>query len=322
MTINEANVLVNDKNYGETIIYTKGEYEQQFNKFLIEAHRVNKDDSSFEEIRYEVKRRQTTSSLYTILNSKKVILLIHPNPLPRSLKVTCVPDPKNKNTLTVFIDVSEIISMNDGYYKLIRRDITPLVSYLACGMNSMIYHAKPTTIVNNSTIIKYGTNCFCRLFSYLIDYLRVGGVDNIREVSSYMAGMYFQIGILGLSEDSESVTSKAKNFSKITDRRISEIKYLTADIPELYIHLDKFINGLNNGLRIDNLSMDTVINKWVFLFGTGTLFGLELYEAFANIMINAYVGGYLNNQNTIEKIAASDMVEFVKGIFRIGGEMV
>ena len=38
------------------------------------------------------------------------------------------------------------------------------------------------------------------------------------------------------------------------------------------------------------------------------------------MMTNCYVGCYINNQKTIEKVAGRDMVDFTKGILMIGNE--
>jgi hypothetical protein len=58
------------------------------------------------------------------------------------------------------------------------------------------------------------------------------------------------------------------------------------------------------------------------VYGTGTIFGLEIFPAFASMLTDTYVGAYLNNQKTIEKIAGSSMIEFTKVLLSIGAESV
>ena len=41
---------------------------------------------------------------------------------------------------------------------------------------------------------------------------------------------------------------------------------------------------------------------------------------FANMLIYAYVGAYLNNQKQIEKFVGKDMVDFTNALFRVGGD--
>ena len=54
-------------------------------------------------------------------------------------------------------------------------------------------------------------------------------------------------------------------------------------------------------------------------FGPGTVFGLEYYPAFSAMITDAYVGGYLNNQKTIEKICGKDMVQYSKDVITMLG---
>ena len=60
----------------------------------------------------------------------------------------------------------------------------------------------------------------------------------------------------------------------------------------------------------------------MFVYGTGTVFALELLPSFSNMLTDAYIGAYINNQKTIEKIAGTGMVEFTKTILTIGAESV
>ena len=64
------------------------------------------------------------------------------------------------------------------------------------------------------------------------------------------------------------------------------------------------------------------MDKWILLYGSGTQFATEIYTAFANLLINAYVGAYLNNQKQIETIASRSMVEYCNTLFGIGGEVL
>ena len=58
------------------------------------------------------------------------------------------------------------------------------------------------------------------------------------------------------------------------------------------------------------------------IYGTGTVFALEIFPAFASMLTDAYVGAYLNNQKTIEKITNTSMIEFTKTLLSIGAELV
>ena len=98
---------------------------------------------------------------------------------------------------------------------------------------------------------------------------------------------------------------------------------LDYQIPEdAFNDINTFINALNNILKIGTLKIDNFIEKWVYLYKSGTQFATELFPAFATMMTNAYTGSYINNQKTIEKITNNgrDMVTFVTALLQVGSE--
>ena len=76
--------------------------------------------------------------------------------------------------------------------------------------------------------------------------------------------------------------------------------------------MKKFINVTKDAFKIERLSVDLIVEKWMYIFGPGTVFSLEYLPAFITMMTDAYVGSFINNQKTIEKICGKSMVEFGK----------
>ena len=189
------------------------------------------------------------------------------------------------------------------------------------GMNSMIYYVKPEKIVNNSTVTVDGCKCFSFMMAYIIDYLRLSADPSTRSKILYLSSMYYQICLLGKDE-----TDTVENWAcKVSGLSINEAKLITLRIQskkDMYKSLPNFVKALSEFLNAPNLTIDVVVEKWMWCFGTGTQFGLELYPAFATMLIYAYVGAYLNNQKTIEKIVGKPMVDFVGQIIRIGSELI
>ena len=64
-----------------------------------------------------------------------------------------------------------------------------------------------------------------------------------------------------------------------------------------------------------------VIAMWMQAFGTGTVFAMEFLPAFATMLTNTYIGGYIDQQMTIEKITGTAMVSFSKTILQIGASV-
>ena len=187
-------------------------------------------------------------------------------------------------------------------------------------MNTVIYHVEPRYLLNNSQIVNTSTEAFAKLCTNIIDYMRIGGVDNIRSKMLYMASLYYQIGILK-KDDNDTAETKAIHISKLSKR---EAEMIRVQLPaSSFENINVFVEGIAKVLRVEgSLKLDNFMDKWLFLYGSGTQFATEMYTAFGNLLINAYVGAYLNNQKQIEKIAGRSMVEFCNTLFRIGGEVL
>ena len=307
------------KTFKDTYLYYKGNYEQELFKFIMSADRINKSDESFQDIIYDVKRRQVTPSLVSILKSNNVILLSSDvNPMPRAFKVFASRDVKTDKATKVFIDVSGIISNKDGRYTCNTNRIDVLIAYLLSAMNTFIYSCAPERIVNRTRLVMSCASCFASMVYYIIDYLRVGAVDNVKGKVMYLASYYFQVGLMGKDDDGQSVLNTCKRISGLSEREINMVDILLESSENPYKNIDTFIRALSKVIRADNLTLDPFIDKWMKLFGVGTQFGTELYTSFSTMITDAYVGAYLNNQKTIEKICGRNMVEFVQEIFEVG----
>ena len=60
--------------------------------------------------------------------------------------------------------------------------------------------------------------------------------------------------------------------------------------------------------------------RWIYAYGSGTFLGLELFVPFSAILTDAYVGAYINQQNTVTKIAGKNLVVFTNELLKIGSE--
>ena len=308
------------KNYDMSFLYGKADYGNALFEYIIKSERINKSAPGFENIRYLINRNQTTSCLSTLLNRDALVLMLPAKPMYRSFKVLAAKDVKEDKQTRVFVDVSEIIKFRNNEYTIKNADVEKLVSLLACALNTLIYHTEPTILTNNVQLISSSTEAFAKLATNIIDYMRIGGVDNIRGKMLYLSSMYYQIGIL-MKENTPSVRQKAIKISKLTTRDADNLDVM---VPEAsYTNIDTFIAAVARVLRVEgSLKVDNFVDKWIFLYGSGTQFATEIYTAFGNLLINAFVGAYLNNQNQIEKVAGRSMVEYCNTLFKIGGDVL
>ena len=308
------------KNYDSSFLYGKASYGKMLYEYIIKSERIDKSSSEFDDIKYIIKRNQITSCLSSLLERESIVLTLPTKPMPRAFKIVAMKDVKEDKSTKVFIDCSEVIKYQNGSYTMRNNDINKMISYLACALNTLIYHAKPSIILNNNQMITSSTTAFAKLCTNIIDYMRIGGVDNIRSKVLYLSALYYQVGIL-LKDDNETADQKAKKISTISMR---EAQLLRVQAPtSCFENIDTFVTCLAKVLKVENsLKIENFIDKWILLYGSGTQFATEIYTAFANLLINAYVGAYLNNQKQIETATGRNMVEYCNTLFKIGGEVL
>lgn len=309
------------KNYDSSYLYGKSNQGQALYEYLVKAERIDKKAPGFDNIRYVVKRNQVTSCLSALIDKESIVFTTPAKPLPRSFKVFAAKDVKDQNKPTkVFIDTSDILKFVNGEWTVRTADINKLVSYLACALSTLIYHTDPTLIINNTTLLSTSTDAFAKLASNIIDYMRIGGVDNVRQKMMYISALYYQIGIL-LKDDTPTVYQKALKVSQLSER---EANLLQSQVTlDCYKDIKTFIDAVAKVLKVeDHLRLENFVDKWLFLYGSGTQYATEVFTAFSNLMLNAYVGAYLNNQNTIEKLIGRYMVEYSNTLFRLGGSLL
>lgn len=307
------------KNYDRSYLYGKANYGSELYQYIIKSERINKADPAFQNVQYLIKRNQITSCLSSLLDRESIVLMMPSKPMPRAFKVFAGKDIKEDKATKVFIDVSEIIRYVNGEYIIKNTDIDKFISYLACALCTMIYHTNPKLILNSTVMIESSTHAFATLCSNIIEYMRIGSIDNVRSKMLYISALYYQNSIL-LKDITDSVKARALNISKLSKREADIVDVTVTE--GSYQNIDTFVASMAQLLRVSDLKLDNFIDKWILLYGSGTQFACEIFTAFANMLINAYVGAYLNNQKQIEKIVGKYMISFTTTLFRIGSDLL
>lgn len=309
------------KTYNNTFIYTKFPYEENIFRFLINAERIDKDSPKFEDIKYEFKKRQTHSSLLKILCSQNVILCTSQGmPLNTQFRVICSRDPKFKSNTDykVFIDCSGLIVLDkDGNYKC--RNIDILISHTINAMVCMIYHKAESQILSTQ-LVTDSMEAFANLFTHVIDYLaKISVIPSTKAKCQYLACMYFVQNVMD-KDFNENYQHMAGKIANISEREQDMI--MTQCDEADFTTIKSFIAKLSELLKIPTLKVDNVIDKWMYLYGSNTVFALEYYPALSAMLTDAYCGAYINNQKTIEKVVGNTLVSYTKNVIAKGGALV
>lgn len=311
------------KLFSDTYLYRKyPEYDKKMFEFIMGAERIDVNSEAFEDIMIDIKHRKVNDALIKVLKSDNVIIGIKPGKaLPKAFKVFVAKDVREDKKLKTFIDVSDCVFMKNGVY--VCNHIDWIISYLINAMTSYIYAMLETKFTNNSSIIKYGGDAFVRCFSYIIDRIyKISTVQSLRKKVEYVTALYYQINILGkdYSKNFDSIKTTAMRISKIDAKDANIVDILLDD--SCFLDIELFTENLARMFKFKDLSVSLILEKWMSAFGTGTIFALEFFPAFSMMMTNTYIGGYIDQQNSIEKIAGPSLVEFSKTILQIGASVV
>ncbi len=319
------------KKLSDSCFYDKLDYEKPLFTYLMGAHRVDKDSDSFTDIVYDVKRQSTNSVLVKVLLSKRVVLMIDQKGISRAFKVIYSADPKNRmDKHKVFIDCTGIITYENGEYKI--KKISYLISYLITAMTYVTYYNLPKVIISNSVLMKSSTEAFVDLMLYVLGYLKVPVTYNDnKERMSFVLAEYYQICIVG-RENGESVYNLAKSISGIKEKKSCDYlhtifaSFLTEDLTFdkfLAKFAEVFLGQDNTQISPKNrakLTADAFVQRWMYAYGPSTFLGLDCFVPFSQILTDTYVGAYLNQQNTIEKVVGKNFTTFTNELIKVGSE--
>lgn len=295
-------------------VYNK-EYEKSILKVIVDAERIDTKDDAFEDIVYDVGKRQVSNNLVKVMQSNNIVLFINSDPMPKAFKVFAANDIRNDKKLKVWVDCTNIIIKDKGKYVCKYIDI--LISYLVDAMVTFVYNVSENAITKRHSLTVCGSEAFAKIFGYIMDYLyKTNTISDMKEKVMFMSVLYYNHCILGSQYDADGVVAIAKKIANISDRAAMAIM---VDLSEdNFINLKFFVETLSEKLRLNKLSTEIIVEKWMYIFGTGTTFALELFPAFSAMITDAYVGAYINNQKNIEKVIGTSMVEFSKDILRMG----
>lgn len=303
------------KTFGDTYLFKQyDEYNKKMMQFIMSNEEIDPKSDEFADVLFDLKRQNIGVSIIAVVMSNNIKLMFGSVTLPKYFKVFAAKDLRGKDSKTtkVYIDCSEVLKFENGKY--VCRSIDALISYLINAMTTLIYHADPRRITSNSDLMVDGARAYAALFTHVIDYVfKISVNPELKTKAKYLASMFYCEYMLGKEGDGNNAI--ARRVAGITDRE--ERVILIGCNADSFSSLPNFIDTLNHVLKI-TMTIDILVDKWMFIYGPSTVFAIEFFPSFAAMLTDTYCGGYVNNQKTIEKIAGNDMVTFTKTMFRIG----
>ena len=316
------------KSYSDAYLYQKYPlYSKKITDAIMKDPVLDKSTDSFKDVIYEIKRSKVSESLVNILQSRNVIFLDCVDPMPRTFKVFAARDIKSKDRrIKIFIDATNVITKSKKTAELIV-DESKLISYLINAGVTMVYHKSYTTIIRRNNIVSGTTEAFAKCFTFIVDYLAKVSIQESSKIKvMYLSSMYFLEGVLQINDTNKS-KAIAKKIAGISDRESTMLDILLdkSSTPvglkkdqdsSPYLNIKIFINALREVMHFNKkvISTDMIVERWMMQFGPGTVLGLEYFPAFSAMITDAYIGGYINSQKTIEKVCGTTMVTYSKTV--------
>jgi hypothetical protein len=178
-----------------------------------------------------------------------------------------------------------------------------------------MYNNNPKSIVSNSSIVESSTICFAKLFTGVLDNLRVINYADKSIQIGYISAVYYLYNIMG--KDIDFARKSAGSILGLNPRDSSAYDMYYDEEKDM-LSIDTFITFLANTFKMKGLSTDVYLGRWIMLYGKGTMYGLELLPAFLVVIANAYSGSYINNQKMIETLCGREMVNCATMLLRVG----
>ena len=323
------------KKFSDSYLYQKADYGKEIFNYLMEAEKVDKQSDGFNDILYDVKRQATTPAIIKVLLSNKIELLIDKKGMSHAFKVLYAKDIRNnkKDEHKVYIDCTGIISHDNGVYRCTK--IGTLISYLITAMTYVIYYNDKASksILSNVALIQSGSEAFVDMMLYVLGYLKVPVTysDN-KERMSFVLSEYFQYCIVG-RDNSDGVYNVAKKVSGIKEAKTCDYLHTLfnttfdeghCDIKKFIAEFARVFMGQEDGVPMPKnrtpLTVDVFIQRWMYAYGPSTYLALELFVPFSQMITDCYIGAFLNQQNTIEKVAGKSIITFSNELLKIGSE--
>lgn len=315
------------KKLNETYLFnTSDQYRVSLTKAVIESERLDTSSEMFDDIKSGLSRRNINHVITKSISNTDIVLIKPKIPLPKSMKVFTVKDIKSpmiggNYPLKVFIDVSELITEQDGIYRV--NSIDRLIAYLVSAVFQLIYNIEPARLINNTVMIMSIRKSFAQMVTYIIDYLyKISNIDGTKDMCRHLAAMYFDINILKRNYETHSsnINDCATKISGLSNRQLDVLSiYLEEDS---FDNIKTFVETLGRILKLQKLTVDVFIGKWVYIYGTSTLFALEYFPALSDVFTNAYCLSYINNQKTIEKVVDNELSNYSSRFISLAGGLL
>lgn len=308
------------KTFADCSIYAKvGESgystERALVSFIMTANRIDISSNSFKGVVEQLKSRSQNAVIIRMLQQGNVVLAIGDKELSPSLKVFYAKDIKSSTkSRKVFVDVTNIIVLENGFF--VCKDINRLAAYLLGVLVMEVYYNDPNKFITNGNLQKLSITAFIKLFNAILNDHRLPGYIANKAKIQYISGVYFGVNVMRLEIPQARLAAAAAMGMNRQEATDADYFYHEEDLKDIYT----FLQYLITTFKLKDLAPDGFINKWIYSYGKGTMYALELYPAFLTLIMYACSGSYINNMKRIENTLSKELVDIENIVIRIGSD--
>ena len=202
------------------------------------------------------------------------------------------------------------------------------IVFLEFNTVTMVYHKAINKILNRTSMVNIATEAYAKCFTQVVDYLAKVSIQESSRISVlYLSSMFFTISALDLSEDrAKSIATKIAGISNreaamldMLMERNSISKGDAKNEANPYENIKTFIAAMRETLHLNKkvISTDMIVERWMMLYGSSTVFAMEYFPHFSAMITDAYIGAYLNKQKAIEKVCGTAMINYSKEVISL-----
>ena len=293
-------------------------YNDKMYGAMVNGNRVDVNSPEFIPVIDELKRRRVEPFILKVLQSNRTVVLVEKikSDLPKAFKAFILKDQRTDNSIKLFLDLTECVKFKDGEYKVTNVDWINAIVF--SGTITYGYFMIPEKFVNNATVVNEGCSIFVNCLSYIYDRLyKISSVRQLKSRLEYFFALYFLVCMChrNLNRQYDSTVATAIKITRVDPKDASYVNALMEDGD--FNNISTFTKAVARLFTFKDLDSGIIVGMWMKCFGSGTTFGLELFNAFCTMMTNTYCGGYIDQQMTIEKVAGQRITVFVKALIQI-----
>jgi hypothetical protein len=90
----------------------------------------------------------------------------------------------------------------------------------------------------------------------------------------------------------------------------------------IFDNIDDFTTFIAETFKLKGFNTEVLTSKWVYLYGNGSQYAVELFTSLSVLISNAFCGAYVSNQKQIERVCGESMVKFCNTLLRIAVDVI